>query len=92
MYVSDLKHLPVLGGEKKQHYLYGESSIHDFGLGLVQLLFWLLASACQGPYILLARLSCRAGTLKPWTGFIERYTLVILLNEAKKGDIGALGK
>lgn len=62
------------------------------GLGLVQLLFWLLASACQGSYILPARLSCRAGTLKPWTGFIERHTLVILLNEAKKGDIGALGK
>ncbi len=44
------------------------------GLGLVQLLFWLLATVCQGPDTLPARLSCQAGTLEPWTGFTERDT------------------
>ena len=61
------------------------------GLGEIQLLFWLLATICHGPDIEPARLSCQAGTLEMWTGFIERET-GHLVNSSQKGGIGAFRK
>lgn len=56
------------------------------GLGLVQLLFWLLAKACQGPYISPAMWSRNSETLH----WFHRQTLAILLNEHRGERLNSL--